>query len=123
MAALGRVVIGTVIEGDAEPNVNLPASHPDFLDEKSEEVLTPLEVEAVKALHNLPGEGFEAAAEAVVSGQLVPLRDQVFVLRAELLAAELNLLGATLQLGELHQAGLVEVDQTLPLFGGVFELA
>ena len=69
------------------------------------------------------GEVADAAAELVVAGERCALRGEAGPRCAELVAAVLDVGGAALQLGQLDEAGLVEVDEAAAFGVGGVELA
>jgi hypothetical protein len=61
--------------------------------------------------------------QLVVASQLVALRDQGVAAFGEVTATVLDVGGAALQLGQVDEAGLVEVDEAAAFGVGGLELA
>jgi hypothetical protein len=91
-----------VVEGDAQADVDVPAGDTDVLDDQAEQLLVLVEVEAVEGGKHLLGEGADALAESVVSGERVALGGQCLSLQGGLLLAGVELLGAALQFDQVQ---------------------
>ena len=90
----------------------MPAGDVDFFDDEAEQGLFLGEVEGVDHGQDPGREVADAAAELVVAGQLLALRGEGVASFSEVAAAVFDVGGAALQLGELDEAGLLEVDET-----------
>jgi hypothetical protein len=101
----------------------MPAGDVDVFDEEAEQGLSLGEVEGVDHGQDAGGEVADAAAELVVAGQLLALRGEGVAAVGEVEPALLDLGGAALQLGQLDEAGLVEVDEAAAFGVGGLELA
>jgi hypothetical protein len=71
----------------------------------------------------LVGEVADALLQAVVDGELVPVRDELGALFEQGVVPLVDVVDSSLHLGEVEQAGLVEVGETAPLAAVGVELA
>jgi hypothetical protein len=101
----------------------VPAGDVDFVDDEAQQGLFLGEVEGVDQVQDPGGEVADAVTQLVVASQLVALCDQGVAAFGEVAAAVLDVGGAALQLGQLDEAGLVEVDEAAAFAVGGVELA
>jgi hypothetical protein len=101
----------------------VPAGDVDFVDDEAQEGLFLGEVEGVEHVEDPGGEVTDAVTQLVVAGELVSLRGEGVAAFGEVAAAVFDVGGAALQLGQLDEAGLVEVDEAAAFGVGGVELA
>jgi len=101
--------VGSLVQRDAQADLDLPAGHADLLDDQAEQPLAAVEVERVDAGAGLGGEVADALAQAVVLGQRGSLTGQRRLLGAEPALAGLHLGHPTLELGQLQEPGLLDL--------------
>ena len=92
-------VVGVVVEGDPESDLDVPTGDVDFFDDEAEQGLFLVEVEGVDHLQDPAGGVTDAVAQLVVAGELLALRGEGVAALFEVVAAVLDLGGAALQLG------------------------
>ena len=92
--------------------MDVPAGDVDFFDDEAEQGLFLVEVEGVDHGQDAGGEVAHAVAELVVAAQFLALRGESVAALVQVVAAVLDLGGTALQLGQLDEAGLVEVDES-----------
>jgi hypothetical protein len=116
-------VVWWVVERDAQPDLDMPASDLDVFDEQLQEFLPLGGVELVDDGGHAGGEVLDAVAEPVAAGEGGALGGKAgaFALQFALPCGDSG--GAALQLGHVDQPGLVEVDQPVVLAAGGLELA
>src|SRR5437660_5831839 len=116
-AALSIAASG-VVERDPELDLDLPAGDAYMVDDEAHELLALSEVELVDAGSGPTREVADTLAQPVVGGELVALRHQGVALAGERLVAGVDVPGAPLDVGELEEAGLVQVGEAAA-FGAV----
>ena len=116
-------VVGVVVEGDPQPDLDVPTGDVDVFDQEAKQGLFLVEVEGVDHAEDAVGEVADAAAELVVAGELLALCGEGVAALGQVAAAVLDLGGAALELGQLDEPGLVEVDEAAAFGGGGVELA
>jgi hypothetical protein len=82
-----------------------------------------VEVERVDPVGGLVREAGDAAAEAVVEGELVALGGELGLLGLELVASAVDFGGSSVEFFHVDVAGLVEVGDPSPLGGGFVDAA
>jgi hypothetical protein len=95
----------------------------DVFDDEAEQSLFLGEVEGVDHGQDAGGEVADAVAQLVVAGERLALRGEGVAAFGQVAAAVLDVGGAALQLGQLDEAGLVEVDEAAAFGIGGVELA
>jgi hypothetical protein len=103
--------VGWGVEGDAQPDLDVPAGDADLFDDESQQLLPLVEVETVERVEGAAREVGDALAQLVVAGELGALLREGVTLVGQLGAAGVDVFGAAPQFDELDQPGLVEVDQ------------
>ena len=118
-----RVVGVWWVEGDAEPDLDVPAGDMDFFDEYAEQLLSLRMVKLVDDAADLVGEIGDAAAQQVSVGKRSPLGGEAVAFGPQPVEAGGDVTGAVLQLWEIDQSGLIKVDQSAPFGDGDVDLA
>src|ERR671912_480071 len=119
----GWVSVRWLVERDAKADLDLPAGDADVFDDKAEQALALVKVEAVECLGHALGEAGQALAEPVAFGELDSFGGKTDLLAGELLAASVDLGGSPFEIRQLDQPGLVEVDQPAAFAVDCAELA
>jgi len=122
---MATIVVGVGIAVERYPQVDfdLPSCHSHLLDNEPHELLPTVEVEAVDGCVHAAGKVADLVAEAIVLGQFVALRDESIALFCEHAEPGVELAGATVDLGQLQQPGLIQIGQPSAFGGGVVALA
>jgi hypothetical protein len=111
------------VEGDAQPDLDVPAGDADFLDEQPQELLLLDGVELVNHAADPFGEVVDSAVDLVAAGQGRALLSESGAFRLQLAMAGGDISGPPLQLSQLDQPGLVKVDEASLLRVGGVDLA
>ena len=111
------------VEGDPEPDLDVPAGDPDVFDEQAQQLLFLGVVEGVDDGVDAGGEVVHAAAELVVTGERGSFVGEVGSLVLQLFSAAGDFGGAALHFGEFDEPALVEVDEAAPFGVGGVDLA
>jgi len=90
----------------------VPARDTHLFDNEPHELLAAVEVESVDARRRAPCEVEDASPESVVGCQFVALDHERVALSDELVVAGIEFMGAPPEIGQLEQAGLIEIGQT-----------
>src|SRR5262249_54407523 len=110
VARVGR--IGRwVVQWNAEPDLYSAAGDAHLLDQESEQPLPASEIELLETAANSLGKGGDAAAEAVVVGQLGSPGFQLRLLLLQLQPAAIYLWHSPLQLPQRENSGLIAVEE------------
>jgi hypothetical protein len=112
-----------LVEGDTQPDFDVPAGDADFLDEQPQELLLLDGVELVDYTADPFGEVVDSAVDLVAADQGCMLVGEAGSFRLELAVAGGDVGGPPLKVSRLDQAGLVEVDQPMLLGVGGVDLA
>jgi hypothetical protein len=96
-------------------DLHLPAGDADVVHDQAQELLALLEVEFVDACGCSVGEVGDSLLEAVLRGEFLTLGDELVALGGECVMTGVDISCSPLDLGQLEQAGLVEVGQASPL--------
>ena len=111
------------VEGDAEPDLDVPAGDADVFDEQAQQLLFLGVVEGVDDGVDAGGEVVHAAAELVVAGERGSFVGEAGSLVLQLFSAGGDFGGAALHFGEFDEPALVEVDEAAPFGVGGVDLA
>ncbi|HUO36927.1 MAG TPA: hypothetical protein VMU34_03355 [Mycobacterium sp.] len=111
------------VEGDAEPDLDVPAGDPDVFDEQAQEMLFLGVIEGVDDGVDAGGEVVHAAAELVVASERGSFVGEAGSLVLQLFTAGRKFGGAALHFGEFDKPALVEVDEAAPFGIGGVDLA
>ena len=117
------VIAGRLVEGDTQPDLDVPAGDLDVFDEQPQKGLALGVVEFVDDGADAVGEVLDALAEPVASGEVGALGFEAaaFLLGVALACSDRG--GAALPFGHVDQPGLVGVDQPVVLGAGGLEPA
>jgi hypothetical protein len=114
---------GVVVERDPQVNLDLPAGDVHVVDDEAQQLLALGEVELVDAGGRLSGEVADALLETVIDGELLAVRDELVALLEQGVVPLVDVVGSSLHLGEVEEAGLVEVGEAASLGAVGVELA
>ena len=117
------VAAGRLVQGDAQPDLDVPAGDLDVLDEQPQQCLALGVVEVVEDRADAAGEVLDAVAESVAAGEVGALGCQAGAFFLKFALARGDRGGAAVQFGHVDQPGLVEVDQPVVLAAGGLEPA
>jgi hypothetical protein len=101
---------GVVGEGDLEVDLDAPAGDADLFDDHAQESLAAVEVEFVEGREHAFGEAGESATQSVLAREVGAAVGEFGVLGGELVTAGCERGGASRELVEVEQCGLVGVE-------------
>jgi hypothetical protein len=104
-----------LVRRNAESDLHVPANHPNFFDDQSQQLLALIEIQSIEAGHDALSEAADAPTKPIILDQILPLGSQLITFRGQALAALIHFARPSLQLRQLKEAGLIHVDQPAPL--------
>ena len=114
---------GWRVEGDAQPDLDVPAGHADVFDEQAQQLLFLGVIEGVDDGVDSGGEVVHAVAELIVAGEGGTFVGEVGSFVLQFFSAGGDFGGAALHFGEFDEPALVEVDEAAPFGVGGVDLA